>query len=143
MTILLKFKRLDDSAILPKYKTKGSAGFDLYVIEGGKLWPNERQLVRTGWAVEIPEGYEMQMRPRSGLALKAGISLTNSPGTIDSDYRGEIGIILENRGHKIFEWEGGDRLAQVIIAPVVQGILKEDVISDTERGAGGFGSTGV
>lgn len=142
MTIRITFKRLHDHAILPRYATEGSAGFDLHVIEGGRLWPCERQLVRTGLAVEIPDKYEMQVRPRSGLAMKHGIALTNSPGTIDSDYRGEIGIILENRGHEVFEWERGDRLAQGIIAPVTRALIVEGEISQTERGGGGYGSTG-
>ena len=95
MTIRVAFKKLHKDAVLPKYGTEGSAGFDFHVVEPGKLWPCERVLVKTGLAVQVPEDFELQLRPRSGLALKKGITLTNTPATIDSDYRGEIGIILE------------------------------------------------
>lgn len=142
MTIRIAFKKLHEDAVIPHYQTKGASGFDLCVVEGGKLWPMERVLVHTGLAVQVPEDFELQLRPRSGLALKKGITLTNSPATIDSDYRGEIGIILENRGHAVFEWEAGDRLAQGIVCPIMRAILYEGELDDTTRGACGYGSTG-
>jgi len=108
------------------------------------LSPGERGLVPTGLVVEIPDGYEGQVRPRSGLALKNGISLVNTPGTIDSDYRGELKVIMINLGEDHFMVNYGDRIAQLVIAPVVQAqIIEVDEISDSERGSGGFGSTGV
>lgn len=142
MTIRIAFKKLHKDAVLPKYGTEGSAGFDFHVVEPGKLWPCERVLVKTGLAVQVPEDFELQLRPRSGLALKNGITLTNTPATIDSDYRGEIGIILENRGHEVFEWEAGDRLAQGVISPIVRAVLYEGELDATGRGDGGYGSTG-
>lgn len=142
MTVRVVFKKLHDDAVVPHYQTSGASGFDLAVVEGGKLWPMERVLVHTGLAVQVPEDFELQLRPRSGLALKNGITLTNTPATIDSDYRGEIGIILENRGHRVFEWEAGDRLAQGIICPVARAILYEGDLDATPRGAAGYGSTG-
>ena len=142
MTIRIAFKKLHKDAVLPRYSTEGSAGFDFHVVEAGKLWPCERVLVRTGLAVQVPEDFELQLRPRSGLALKNGITLTNTPATIDSDYRGEIGIILENRGHEVFEWEAGDRLAQGVISPIVRAVLYEGELEESARGAGGYGSTG-
>ena len=142
MTIRIAFKKLHKDAVLPKYGTEGSAGFDFHVVEPGKLWPCERVLVRTGLAVQVPEDFELQLRPRSGLALKKGITLTNTPATIDSDYRGEIGIILENRGHEVFEWETGDRLAQGVISPIVRAVLYEGELEESARGVGGYGSTG-
>jgi dUTP diphosphatase len=131
---------------LPKYETPQSAGMDLLaaiestvVIEAG-----ERGLVPTGLKVALPEGFEAQIRPRSGLALKRGITLANSPGTIDADYRGELGIILLNTGREPFVIERGDRIAQMIIAPVIQATWVEtERLDDTARGEGGFGSTGV
>ena len=131
----------------PDYETPESAGVDLRANRGGIIQPGETQLVGTGLYMEIPKGYEGQMRPRSGLALKKGISLTNSPGTVDSDYRGEIGIILINHGKNSFMWEPGDRLAQMVFAPVVQMDFEQveflDELDETERGEGGYGSTGV
>ena len=106
--------------------------------------PGSRELVPTGLAIELPEGFEAQIRPRSGLALKKGVTLVNTPGTIDADYRGEIGVIVINHGSEPFEIVRGDRIAQMIVAPVVQARLVEvDDLSSSDRGAGGFGSTGV
>lgn len=130
---------------LPVYMTPGSAGFDLQSAEGVLLSPGERKVVRTGVAIQIPEGYEMQIRPRSGLAAKHGITVVNAPGTIDSDYRGEIMVILLNTDQNLaFTINPGDRIAQAVVAPVVQAELRfvEDLTA-TERGEGGFGSTGV
>lgn len=133
---------------LPAYETKGSAGMDLRaaVAEGERLVlkPGKRALVPTGLIFEIPEGYEAQIRPRSGLAFKNGITCLNTPGTIDSDYRGEVQVLLINLGEEKFVIERGMRIAQMIIAPVVQALVHEvELASVTDRGAGGFGSTGV
>ena len=130
---------------LPVYKTKNSAGLDLRASlkETVVLKPLQRKLIPTGLFIELPEGYEAQIRPRSGLALKHGISVLNTPGTIDSDYRGEIGIILINFSNEDFEINNGDRICQMIIARYQQvDLLQVDVINNTERGAGGFGHTG-
>lgn len=141
----LKLKRFNEKAKLPMYATKGSAGFDLETVEPFSLEPFERKLVKTGWGVELPEGYEMQIRSRSGLALKNGIIVLNAPGTIDSDYRGEIGVILMNMSKNVYYFQQGDRIAQAIIAKVKQPkeIIEVEEMSDTKRGEGGFGSTGV
>ena len=133
---------------LPSYETAEAAGMDLRaaVPEDTPLTlkPGARELVPTGFAMAIPPGFEAQIRPRSGLALKHGIGLVNAPGTVDSDYRGEIKIILINLGHEDFEISRGMRIAQMIIAPVLQVAIKPvESLDDTARGAGGFGSTGV
>lgn len=133
---------------LPVYESAGAAGADLranFPDRGGiVLVPGERALVPTGLRVAIPAGYEMQIRPRSGLALKHGLTLVNSPGTIDSDYRGPLGIILINLGPSLFEVTHGLRIAQAVVAPVVQARFHAALaLDDTERGAGGFGSTGI
>ena len=128
---------------LPAYATDGAAGMDVLAAESVTLQPGERWPVATGLAVAIPHGYEIQVRPRSGLALKHGISVPNSPGTIDSDYRGELKVILINHGPTSFEVRRGDRIAQLVLAPVVRASwLKVDELDETARGAGGFGSTG-
>ncbi|WP_300036966.1 dUTP diphosphatase [uncultured Roseobacter sp.] len=131
---------------LPAYETAGSAGADLRAcLPQGPvlLQPGARQLIPTGFRMEIPTGYEVQIRPRSGLALKHGVTLPNSPGTIDSDYRGEVGIIVMNSGNADFEITHGMRIAQMVVAPVVQAeFVLSDSLSDTARGQGGFGSTG-
>ena len=132
---------------LPVYETPGAAGADVRanLPDRGKvvLEPGQRALVPTGLKLEIPSGYEVQVRPRSGLALKHGITLPNSPGTIDSDYRGELGVIVLNAGQDAFELRHGERIAQLIVAPVVQAeFTLADALSETGRGAGGFGSTG-
>jgi len=133
---------------LPAYETKGAAGLDLRaaLAEGGALViaPGERRAVPTGLAVQLPAGFEAQVRPRSGLAFRHGITVLNSPGTVDSDFRGEITVILINLGQEPFMIERGDRIAQLVIAPVTQALLKETALLDeTARGAGAFGSTGV
>jgi dUTP pyrophosphatase len=131
---------------LPKYETTASAGMDLRasISESILLKPLERTLVKTGLFIELPLGYEAQVRPRSGLALKKGISVLNSPGTIDADYRGEIGVILINLSNEDFVIENGERIAQMVIAKHEQAQLIEvNELSETTRGAGGFGSTGV
>ncbi|MQY43747.1 dUTP diphosphatase [Epibacterium sp. SM1969] len=137
----------DRSVPLPAYETQGAAGADLRANLPDRgvltLEPGERKLVATGLRLEIPAGYEIQIRPRSGLALKHGITLPNTPGTIDSDYRGPLGVILMNAGQEMFTVNHGDRIAQMVLAPVVQAQFElAETLSDTERGAGGFGSTG-
>lgn len=136
----------DPSLPLPEYQTAGAAGADLRADLGGgeiALEPGEIKLIPTGLRVEIPEGYEMQIRPRSGLALKHGISLPNSPGTIDSDYRGPLGVILINLGRETFLVKHGERIAQAVIAPVTRATyVMAETLSDSDRAAGGFGSTG-
>jgi dUTP pyrophosphatase len=131
---------------LPRYATTGSAGLDLAAAVDGELIlePGARALVPTGLCIALPAGYEAQVRPRSGLALRDGVLLPNAPGTIDSDYRGEIAVILLNLGHEPFLVKRGDRIAQLVIAPVVQAQLALVATLDTTaRGAGGFGHTGV
>lgn len=130
---------------LPAYQTEGSAGFDFKanIDEPLTLYPGKRVLIPTGLFFEVPIGYELQVRPRSGLALKNGITVLNTPGTIDSDYRGEVGVILINLSEKIYIVNPGDRIAQGIVSPIVQATLVEvEELSDTERGAGGFGHSG-
>jgi len=130
---------------LPSYATEHSAGMDLraFVSEPIILKPMERRLIPTGLYIEIPEGFEAQIRPRSGLAIKSGITCLNTPGTIDADYRGEVGIILTNFGKEPFTVNRGERVCQMIIAPVVMATLKVVAeLPSTERGAGGFGHTG-
>lgn len=129
---------------LPQYQTEGSAGMDVSSNEDITISPGWRQAVGTGLYLEIPKGYEVQVRSRSGLAIKNGVSVLNSPGTIDSDYRGEIGIILINEGTYPFEIKKGDRIAQLVLQPVIQMKFEEvEELSDTERGSGGFGSSGI
>lgn len=133
---------------LPQYETAGSAGMDLRAAVPDNapvtLQPGDWQLIPIGLAIALPEGFEAQIRPRSGLAAKFGVSCTNTPGTIDADYRGEIKVNLINHGREPFTVNRGDRIAQMIIAPVVQATLvKTDTLDETERGAGGFGSTGT
>ena len=131
---------------LPHYATDGSAGADLHAAVDTDLVlaPGARAAVPTGFAVALPPGYEAQVRPRSGLALKSGITLPNSPGTIDADYRGEVQVILLNAGHEAFIVTRGMRIAQIVIAPVTRAAWQEEVsLDETARGAGGFGSTGI
>ncbi len=144
--VVVKVFRDGEQIQLPEYKTEGSSGFDLRSIE--ELWisSGEVKLIRTGLYFEIPEGYEIQVRSRSGLALKDRIVVLNSPGTIDSDYRGEIGAILYNSSPRSFRVEIGDRIAQAVLCPVVQAEFEEvsslKDLEDSKRGDGGFGSTG-
>lgn len=142
----IRVKRLDHGAVLPMpaYATSGAAGMDICAAESLTLRAGKRHAVATGFAFAIPDGYEVQVRPRSGLALKHGITCLNTPGTIDSDYRGEVKVILANLGDEDFVINTGDRIAQIVVAPVTQGVMVEvDALDDTERGTGGFGSTGV
>jgi len=148
MSLVLKIKRLDHAKELPlpSYATLDAAGLDLCSAskEVLEIQTGQRVLVPTGLVMEIPRGYEGQVRPRSGLALKHGISLVNTPGTIDSDYRGEVKIIMINLGDQPFSIHYGDRIAQLVIGPVIQAQIQEvDDLTDSARGQGGFGSTGV
>jgi len=150
MTLTVEFKKLDHfgDLQLPAYETDLAAGADLRAALGGNetmtLEPGERALVPTGLAMALPAGYEAQIRPRSGLAYKHGITCLNTPGTIDADYRGEVKVLLINHGHDPFTIERGERIAQMVIAPITQPRFEavED-LSETDRGAGGFGSTGT
>ena len=130
---------------MPEYATIGSAGMDIHAMldEVVTLHPGERRLIPTGLKIELPEGFEAQVRPRSGLALKYGVTVLNTPGTIDSDYRGEIGVVLINLGQEDFEIKNGDRIAQMVVAPFAQVNWNEVLILDnTVRGEGGYGHTG-
>lgn len=144
--IQIQVKRLPhgEGLPLPAYATAGAAGMDVVSAEDVTIAPMGRHAVATGLALAIPEGYEIQVRPRSGLALKHGITLPNTPGTIDSDYRGELKCIMINLGAEPFEIRRGDRIAQLVVAPVQIGEMVEvEALDETVRGAGGFGSTGV
>ena len=141
----IQIKKLSNSVSTPKYETSGSSGMDVaaYIENNIIINPGEKALVSTGFSVAIPRGYEIQIRPRSGLAAKKNITVLNTPGTIDADYRGEIKVILINLGKEKFTIENGERIAQMVVCPVVQTILEEvKELSDTKRGLGGFGSTG-
>ncbi len=139
----LKIKKLNNEAIIPAYQTELAAGMDLHSIEEYILEPMERKLIKTGLAFEIEKDYEVQIRPRSGLAYKHGITVLNSPGTIDADYRGEIMVLLINLSNEFYTIKKGERVAQAVIAPVVQAeIVEVEELSETKRGEKGFGSTG-
>ena len=144
--IEILIKRLSKEVSLPKYETSGSSGMDLAANIDAKITinPGKTVIIPTGLALSIPKGFEVQIRPRSGLAAKQKITVLNTPGTIDADYRGEIKVILINLGKESFIVERGLRIAQMVVCPVVQAQLKEvDDLSKTERGKGGFGSTGT
>ncbi len=144
--IKILIKRLSKEVSLPKYETSGSSGMDLSanIDNNINIEPGETAVIPTGLALSIPNGFEVQIRPRSGLAAKKNISVLNTPGTIDSDYRGEIKVILINLGQDSFKVEKGLRIAQMVVSPVVQAQLTEvNDLSDTVRGKGGFGSTGT
>jgi len=143
ITIALKRLPHGEGLPLPAYATEGAAGMDVVSAEDVTLAPGSRGAIATGFAIAIPPGYEVQVRPRSGLALKHGITCLNTPGTIDSDYRGEVKVILANLGDAPFVIARGDRIAQLVPAPVQRAVLDEvAALEDTLRGAGGFGSTG-
>jgi len=148
--VKMKIKRIrpqgDSDLPSPRYMTEKSSGMDLYaaVAEEILLNPGERRLIPTGISISVPEGYEAQVRPRSGLALKDGVTLVNTPGTIDADYRGEIGVILINHGEKPFQVKRGDRVAQMVIVPVAKAELEwVEALDETPRSGGGFGHTGI
>ncbi len=143
--ITIELKRLPHGGglPLPAYASDHAAGLDVVAAEDVTLAPGARAAVATGFAIAIPEGYEVQVRPRSGLALKHGVTCLNTPGTIDSDYRGEVKVILANLGQETFEVRRGERIAQLVPAPVLRAHFHEvEMLEETRRGAGGFGSTG-
>ena len=145
MTEIL-IKRLSKDVALPKYETEGSSGLDLAanIDKQIKIMPGKSEIISTGLALAIPKNFEIQIRPRSGLAAKNQISVLNTPGTIDADYRGELKVILINLSNKVFVVEKGLRIAQMVLCPVVKATLKEvKELENTERGSGGFGSTGI
>lgn len=134
-----------EGVTLPKYETSGSAGMDVraHISKEIELQPLDRVLIPTGLKMAIPDGYELQVRPRSGLAKKHGLTVLNSPGCVDCDYRGDIGVILVNLSRESYTVQPGERIAQLILTPVVQAVFQEvDVLDETERGEGGFGHTG-
>lgn len=145
----IKIKKLHPDAIIPKYQTSGSAGFDIHIIEDVEIYPGETKILKTGLSFEIPEGYELQIVPRSGVSAKTKIRVSNSPGTVDSDFRGEVGIIVDNidyleKDNIPHTIKKGERIAQGKITPVVQAnFVETDELNQTERGAKGFGSTGI
>ena len=143
--VKLLIKKLDKKVITPEYKTKGSSGMDLManIKDAVFLKPGKSDIIPTGIAISIPVGYEIQIRPRSGLAAKKKITVLNTPGTIDADYRGEIKVILINLGNEEFKINPNDRIAQMVLCPVIKAELVEvDDLQNTKRGEGGFGSTG-
>ena len=140
----LRFRKIHPDAVLPSYAHPSDAGMDVRSVEDQTIAPGKRALVHTGLVMLLPPKYEAQVRPRSGLALKSGVTVLNTPGTIDSGYRGEVGVILANFGDADFPVKKGDKIAQIVIAPVTQPeIVETDFIDETDRGTGGFGSTGA
>ena len=140
----VRFKRLCPDAVLPAYAHPGDAGMDIRSVDDLEIAPGARALVHTGLVMVLPPGWEAQVRPRSGLALKHGVTVLNTPGTIDSGYRGEVGVILINLGAEPFVVEKGMKIAQLVVAPVAQAeIVEVSAVDASDRGAGGFGSTGV
>lgn len=141
--MIVKLKKLHANAVIPSYATPGSAGFDFHSIRDVYIYPGGSALIETGLSVEIPEGFELQVRPRSGMSAKTKIRVSNSPGTVDSDFRGEIKIIVDNIGTQGYEIKCGDRIAQGVVAPVLQVTFEEvSELGSSERGEGGFGSSG-
>ena len=143
MKLNLKVKKLNPAATLPSYAREGDAGLDLFAVKAMVIEPGKSALVPTGIAIELPSGTEAQVRPRSGLALKHAITVLNTPGTVDEGYRGEVGVILINHGATAFAVEAGMKIAQMVVSPRIQvAVVEVPELSDTQRGAGGFGSTG-
>ena len=144
--VKILIKRLSSKVTMPQYKTIGASGMDIAAFLDSEILikPSEKKIIPTGIKLKIPKGYEVQIRPRSGLAANNDITVLNTPGTIDSDYRGEIKVILFNHGKNIFKVENGLRIAQMVLCPVIEAKLSEvEIIDETERGEGGFGSTGT
>ena len=140
----LRFRKVHPDAVLPSYAHPSDAGMDVRSVDDLTIAPGKRALVHTGLVMLLPPMYEAQVRPRSGLALKSGVMVLNTPGTIDSGYRGEVGVILANFGEADFQVKKGDKIAQIVIAPVTQPeIVETTEVDETDRGSGGFGSTGV
>lgn len=143
-SVITKVKKLHEDAILPQYASANDSGADLFAIEKYVVPAGERIIAKTGLAIELPISYEAQIRSKSGIALKAGVMVLNSPGTVDEGYRGEVGVILYNTSKIPYVIEKGDKIAQMVIVPVEQSEFQEvDELSDTSRGQGGFGSTGL
>lgn len=141
---MIKIKRLKENAIIPQYAHVNDAGMDLFSTDNAIVIPGEIKLIHTGIAIELPDDVEAQIRPRSGLALKNGITVLNSPGTIDAGYRGEIGIIIINHGKESFEINVGTKIAQMVITPIIHATIQEVVeLEESDRGNSGFGSTGI
>jgi len=144
--VKILIKRLSSKVTMPQYKTIGASGMDIAAFLDNEILikPSEKKIIPTGIRLKIPKGYEVQIRPRSGLAANNDITVLNTPGTIDSDYRGEIKVILFNHGKNLFKVENGLRIAQMVLCPVIEAKLSEvEIIDETERGEGGFGSTGT
>jgi dUTP pyrophosphatase len=142
--MIINFVKEHENAVLPTYATTGAAGADVYSVKDYKVPPGEHTLIDTGLKCSIPVGYEIQVRPRSGLALKNRVTVLNSPGTVDSDYTGKLGVILMNHSETVFSVNAGDRIAQIVVAPVTQAHFQwAEEVRETDRGDSGFGSTGV
>ena len=142
----IQIKKLSNEVLTPKYETSGSSGMDIaaYIEQSVIINPGERALISTGLSLCVPQGYEVQIRPRSGLAAKKGITVLNTPGTIDSDYRGEVKVILINLSKDVFSIRNGERIAQMVVCPIKQIVVEEvKELPETSRGSGGFGSTGT
>ena len=142
----IKIKKLSNEVLTPKYETPGSSGMDIaaYINEDIIINSGDKALIPTGFSLSIPQGYEVQIRPRSGLAIKKGITILNTPGTIDSDYRGEVKVVLINLSKDKFTVQNGERIAQMVVCPIIQVSIEEvKELSETNRGIGGFGSTGT
>ncbi len=142
-TVEIKFQKLHPDAQVPNYAHIGDAGADVYSVTEVTLYPQNRVVIPTGLAVDIPIGYELQVRPKSGLALKHGITVLNSPGTVDAGYRGEIKVILINFGAAAYTFVKGQKIAQLVLKPVIQANYVESELGNSDRGVGGFGSTGL
>jgi dUTP pyrophosphatase len=139
----IAIKKLHNDAVIPAYQSHEAAGFDLHAVEDHEISPGQRALIKTGLSMALEPGYELQIRPRSGLAFKHGITVLNTPGTVDSDYRGEVMVLLINHGEEGFMIKKGERIAQGVVQAVIQASFREvDDLNETARGAGGFGSTG-
>ncbi len=142
--VKIRFQKVHEDAVIPRFAKEGDAGMDLVAVEEYEIGPGEHALIKTGLKMELPVGYEAQIRPRSGLALKNKISVLNSPGTIDAGYRGELGVILMNHGNSVFKINKGDRIAQMVINKhEIPEIEETEELNESERGEGGFGSTGL
>jgi dUTP pyrophosphatase len=141
--IKVKIQKINEDAVIPEYAHDTDAGMDLFATKGYMLLPNHRVLVGTGLKMEIPKGYEMQIRPKSGLAIREGITVLNTPGTIDADYRGEVGVVLINHSSKPYKIEKGQKIAQAIFNKIEKAKFVSEKLSETKRGDGGFGSTGL
>jgi len=144
----VRIKKLHEDAVVPQYQTSGASGFDLHALEDTEIWPGDTKLVKTGLAFEVPLGYELQVRPRSGTSLKTPLRIANAPGTVDADFRGQVCVIMSNwhseTSHSIVEIKKGDRIAQGVICPVVQAEFEVvDSLDSTSRGTSAFGSTGT